>query len=223
MTLTRMDGPREILFRRTWPDFAFTEEQWSEIAKLGDIPSLSANEGLNYRRMMEVTIGLYQRRKRLRAESKRLRAEGGAMLPGEARKELASIQRAIWNVQERLWRLKERQPLGWDMSFGEVIKTLRQQELELYLLWENIKDEQAKRPEQDVYYLVGVLDGIWMKFHEGEMISWSRKSSNRSRAFVEAVLHIADPDIGPGTITRAIKRAWWRDRHVGLTAHFAAK
>jgi len=214
--LRRMHEPQETVSRRTWPDFAFNDQQWSEIAKLGAIPPSSVHEGLNYRRMLEVTIGLYQRRKRLRAE-------GGALLPGEVRKELASIVGHINEARERLRRLEGRQPVGWGMSFEGVEQALHEQQQELELYLRDSKNERPKRPELDVYYLVGVLDGIWMKFHEGEMISSSSKRSNKSRTFVEAVLHIADPDIGPGTVTRAIKRARWRDQHFRLMAHFAAK
>jgi hypothetical protein len=213
MTLTHMRESRESVSRQTWPDFAFTEEQWNEIAKLGDIPPLSADEELLRpgRRMLEVNIGLYQLRKRLRAS---------VMAPAKVRDELAATEGYINEARERLRQLEERQPVGWQLSFGKMIEALCEQERELRLIKNDVATEvpqrprkgqkggtRPRRPEMDVYYLVrNACVGVWREYHNGETISASRKSNNRLRKFIEMILRIADPDIGDATIDRAIAR-----------------
>jgi hypothetical protein len=189
----------EMVIRAVYPDFAFTDAQWNEIASDADIPPSAASDMLlGPRRVIETTVGIYRLRQQRRAED--------AMLPGDVRKELAAIQHGLWRYQERLRHIEEEQPVGWGgLSFKKEIRVLRCVETRLWLLAGDIED--APRPERDIYYLVGVLDGIWREFHGGEMISASTKSTNKSRAFVETILRIADPAIGGGTIDEAIKHA----------------
>jgi len=214
MKLPRMGEPREIVGGEVYPNFAFTDEQWSEIARLGDIPLLSADEELFRlgRRTLEVNVGLYRLRKRLRAI---------AMSPAEVRDELAAFECFCWDWQKRLRQLEERRPVGWARSFGKMIGALREQELKAHLMKNDLAAEipprprkgqkggtRPRRPEMDVYYLVrNACVGVWREYHNGETISASRKSNNRLRKFIEMILRIADPDIGDATIDRAIARA----------------
>jgi hypothetical protein len=55
-----------------------------------------------------------------------------------------------------------------------------------------------------VYWLVVGLDWVLAEF-TGEHISRSRKRTSRSREYIAAVVGIADPTIGPGTIEEAMK------------------
>jgi hypothetical protein len=196
---------REVIVSEA-ADFAFADEVWkSEIeSKLlasaadRELPPAAVDEA---RRRIETVAGLYRHRRQRRTE--------GAMLPAEVRKQLPALRDAIQDVQERLRRIVEHQPIGWALSLDKGLGALRELELELYLLAGDLDQAPhttARRPEQDAYYLIGVLVGIWREL-TGTAASASRKRSNKSRAFVEAILRIAAPDIGSGTITRAIKQA----------------
>jgi len=57
----------------------------------------------------------------------------------------------------------------------------------------------------DAYKLVATLDGIRREC-TGRKITRSQKCTDSSRDYIEAVFRIADPEIGPGTIERAMER-----------------
>jgi hypothetical protein len=62
-----------------------------------------------------------------------------------------------------------------------------------------------------VYLLVDGLDLVLAEFTD-KHISRSRKKTSRSREYIAAVVEIADPTIGPGTIEEAMKECISRRR-----------
>jgi hypothetical protein len=58
----------------------------------------------------------------------------------------------------------------------------------------------------DAYFLVKTLDGIRHEF-TGKTIARSDKRRDTSRDYIATVFKIADPEIGAGTIDKAMKNA----------------
>jgi hypothetical protein len=66
-----------------------------------------------------------------------------------------------------------------------------------------VKDEKRGPKSENVYWLVGNLDGIRAQF-TGKKITRSYKDSDSVR-YIKYVCKIADPSIERGTIDRAMK------------------
>jgi hypothetical protein len=184
------------------PKFCLTDEQRDEIAKLSGIPrTVAANDAWA---MIEVLIATYRGRKNSRDT---------AMLPAEVRDELRAIRDDAEELWKRLSQLQVRQPVDWSMSFPEM-SALFDLGMRCSLLASDI--EPAKRgPNRDVYVLIANLDGIRWEFTR-KTISRSYKSTATS--YITYVCALADPDIGTGTIDKAMKSVIERRKRRGLVA-----
>jgi hypothetical protein len=171
--------------------FTLTDDQRNEISRLSGIPKDHPEAWP----MIETAIGLYRRRKVLWEH---------AMLPTEIRKEFKDLSHACWTMQERLRRLVDRQPPVYELSFTDGLTSLRKLELQFYFMSQDIEDGKTGPDTEDAYILVGMLDGIRREF-TGRKLTRSEKRTDSSRDYIKAVFRIADPQIGPGTIERAMK------------------
>jgi hypothetical protein len=173
--------------------FALTDDQRSEISRLSGIPEDNPDAWA----MIEVSIGLYRRRKVLWDH---------AMPPAQVRKELEDLSHECANLQERLRRLIDRGPLRYALSFTEELTSLRKLEAQFFLMAGDIEVGKTGPGTGDAYILVDMLDGIRREF-TGRQITRSQKRTDSSRDYIKAVFRIADPEIGPGTIELAMKRS----------------
>jgi hypothetical protein len=173
--------------------FALTDDQRSEISRLSGIPEHNADAWA----MIEVSIGLYRRRKILWDR---------AMLPAEIRIGLEDLSRECVNLRERLWTLIDRARPRYALSFSEELTALRKLEAQFLIMAGDIEVGQTGPGTGDAYILVNRLDGIRREC-TGRKITRSQKRADSSRDYIEAVFRIADPEIGPGTIERAMKRS----------------
>jgi hypothetical protein len=180
---------RAAIVGAVYPDFKLTDKQWNEIARLGEFPASAADEA---QPMIEAAIRNHRLRKQRRA---------AAMLPADVHKELMAISAAVWDLQERLRSVEQSQPVDMVLSFTKEKETLRLLEGRVSLLAGDI-ERGAK--DRDAYYLVRVLDGI-LRECTGKPIMRSRKRTDNSHEYIKAVCRVADPDIGDGTIERAMK------------------
>src|SRR5262249_41076619 len=200
--------PRVAVVGAVGFDFKLTDEQWNEIAnesaKLGSISPSKADE-VQARPRMEAIIGILRSRKQGRSAS---------ISPAEARKELMAISTIAWDLQERLRSLEQshllvRHSFSYPKSHPEVMVlsfTKEKGNLRLLEVRANLVAGDIGRgvKDRDAYFLVQVLDDI-LRECTGRGISRSNKRTNSTREYVKTVCRIADPDMGDGTIERAMK------------------
>jgi hypothetical protein len=184
-----------------------TDEQWRETAKLSGIPE-GADDARHH---IETTIGIFR-------ESQA--TDLGQVTPAEIRKELEALAARAQDLYDRLSKLVEVQDaytaltggLDGQRRLSQVLDVLLT--LPKWLLVAKYRGVEAKKrgpKAQNVYWLVGNLDGIREHF-TGKEITRSYKD-DASKKYITYVCRIADPDIGDGTIEKAMKdRIKRRDR-----------
>jgi hypothetical protein len=180
---------------RVFPRFRLTDEQWRKIAELSGIPE-AAEEARDY---IETTIGIFR-------ESEA--SELNLVTAGEIR----DLAERAQNLYDRLTKLIE-VPSAYTALISEFEGQRRLSQvldvlvgLPKWLLVAAERRVEADKPgpkAENVYWLVGNLDGIREQF-TGEKITRSGKYDS-SRKYITYVCKIADPEIGNGTIDRAMK------------------
>jgi hypothetical protein len=192
---------------RVFPRFPLTDEQWRETAKLSGIPE----EADDARHHIETTIGIFR-------ESQA--TDLGQVTSAEIRKELEALAARAQDLYDRLSKLVEVQDaytaltggLDGQRRLSQVLDVLLT--LPKWLLVAKYRGVEAKKrgpKAQNVYWLVGNLDGIREHFTE-KKITRSYKD-DAPKKYITYVCRIADPDIGDGTIEKAMQdRIKRRDR-----------
>ena len=182
-----------------FPRFRLTDEQWSEVARLSGIPE-GADDARHH---IETTIGIFR-------ESQA--TDLGQVTSAEIRKELEALAARAQDLYDRLSKLVEVQDaytaltggLDGQRRLSQVLDVLLT--LPKWLLVAKYRGVEAKKrgpKAQNVYWLVGNLDGIREHFTE-KKITRSYKD-DASKKYITYVCRIADPDIGDGTIEKAMK------------------
>jgi hypothetical protein len=191
-----------------------TTEQWTEIVRYSGLPDTARS------RVLRVVIHYRQVQARMAAR----------IPPSELRVELDDLQKDARAVAVRLAKcfhnpdmyaafvFSRRPPTGWPPRTGPVADEVVMQRLvgtvhELHRLsdWLVLARDRvpsskrgAQHQSQPAYVAAELLDRILTDF-TGRNVSRSTKRDDTSR-YVKAVLRIADPDIGDGTIMEAIKK-----------------
>src|SRR5262249_91840 len=204
MTMSRRK-PRAAVIGMVYPGFKVTDGQWDKIRKPGSNPPSKDAGGNGTGAWMEAIMGMHRARKEGRRAS---------ISPAEARKELMAISTIAWDLQERLRSLEQshllvRHSFSYPKSHPEVMVlsfTKEKGNLRLLEVRANLVAGDIGRgvKDRDAYFLVQVLDDI-LRECTGRGISRSNKRTNSTREYVKTVCRIADPDMGDGTIERAMK------------------
>jgi hypothetical protein len=191
---------------RPFPRFPLTDEQWRETAKLSGIP-----EGKDdARQEIETRIGMF--RESQASDLDRVTA-------ATIREELEALAERARDLSDRLERLVEvpnaytaltMQLDGQRRRLSQALDTLLGLPGWLLAAKYAVEADKPGPKAGSVYWLVGNLDGIRKQF-TGKKITRSYK--DLSKEFITYVCRIADPDIGDGTIDKAMKaRIKRRDR-----------
>ena len=203
----RRRRPRVAIVDPVYPDFKLTDKRWNataafaaKAAGLADFPASAAPQARNE---LAAAIGKH----RLQAQR--------AMLWNANRAVLAAIRDEIRAARKGCEQLAKRLPPDWSAPFLKDAKVLRLLEAH----YGSIADEQdlpRKRGPATgadyvlINYLVGFLDRYTGVNVEG---------SKSARRFLEYVCPIADPNITPRTIDRAMR---YCIKHRGQTLAQAA-
>ena len=192
-----------------WPfaRFRLTDEQWSEVAKLSEIPEGEHDA----RHHIETTIGIFRQFQA---------SDLDRVTPPEIRKQVEALAKLAHDLYSGFSKLVD-EPDAYTALTGkpderkrssQVLDARRlRQVLDVlsYLDWllsaASGRVEGSKRgpKAQNVYWLVGNLDGIREQFTR-QKITRSYKD-DLSKGYITYVCRIADPDIGDGTIDKAMK------------------
>lgn len=182
---------------RVFPTVALTNGQWSKIAKLSGIPEES-NDARDY---IETIIGIF----RVSEAS-----DFDQLESGKVRKELEALAECARDLHHRLIKVVKMggayTPLtmgGDGQQLSQVLDVLVG--LPKLFLVAAYRVERSKRGPKagNAYKLVGNLDGIREQYTRKE-ITRSYKD-DASKKYITYVCRIADPDIGNGTIEKAMK------------------
>lgn len=191
-----------------------TDEQWNEIARHSGLPSealLEVSRVINYYRDAQTLADARRRPSDLRAEIDRLRENAESLK--------VSLAGIFYDVDLFSAVILSRRPAtGWPPRTGPMAEGIVQQRIvsTLYELqrlsdWLVLARERiprgkpgAKRQSSPAYVAAERLDWILAKF-TGKNLVRSRKRGDTT-GYVRAVLSVADPHIGNGTIAEAIKR-----------------
>jgi len=197
---------------RPFPRFPLTDEQWEIIVKLSGIPK-KAEEARHH---IETTIGIFRQFQA---------GDLDQVSSAKIREELESLADAAQNLHDRLTdfagphqsehlpsSVQSMMGLDGQRRLSQVLDVLLR--LPKWLLVAKYRGVEAKKggPQAgNVYWLVGNLDGIREQF-TGKKITRSYKD-DLSKKYITYVCRIADPDIGDGTIDKAMRsRIKRRDR-----------
>jgi hypothetical protein len=184
---------------RPFPRFPLTDEQWREIAKLWGIPEGEDDA----RQYIETTIGMF--RESQASDLDRVTA-------ATIREELEASAERAQDLYGRLSKLVEAPNAYTALTGGLDGRRRLSQVLDVLLhlpKWllvaadRRVEADKRGPKAANVYWLVGNLDGIREQF-TGEKITRSYKD-HASKKYITYVCKIADPDIGDGTIERAMK------------------
>ena len=219
-----------------FPRFRLTDEQWSEVAKLSEIPEGEHDA----RHHIETTIGIFRQFQA---------SDLDRMTPAKIREEFEALAVLAQDLDSRLSNLAEERdaynamtctasvysPLDRLTDFAgshqsehlpssvqditgldgrrrllQVLDALLR--LPKWLLVAAHRVQAAKRgpKAENVYWLVGNLDGVREQF-TSKKITRSYKD-NLSKEYITYVCRLADPEIGDGTIERAMKHRIKRRR-----------
>jgi hypothetical protein len=192
---------------RPFPRFPLTDEQWKKVANLSGI-----SEGADYaRHHIETTIGMFR-------ESQA--SDLDRVTPAEIRKQLEARAKLAHDLYSGFSKLID-EPGAYTALTGkpderrrssEVLDAPRlRQVLDVlsYLDWllsaalGRVEGGKRGPKAQNIYWLVGNLDGIREQFTR-QKITRSYKD-DLSKGYITYVCRIADPDIGDGTIDKAMK------------------
>ena len=190
--------------KRVFPSFRLTEEQWKETAKLSGIPE-GADDA---RHDIETRIGIFHETQA---------SDLDRVKPAKICEELEALAEHASDIYSRLSKLLEPDAYTSLTSEGrlQLLQALDQlRGLPKRLLVARYREVAAAKrgpKAENVYWLVGNLDGIREQF-TGKRITRSYKD-DVSKKYITYVCRIADPDIGDGTIEKAMKdRIKRRDR-----------
>jgi hypothetical protein len=198
-----------------FPRFSLTDDQRDKISKLSGIPDMEAEAWA----MIEVLITTYRNRKH---------HQGTALLPAKVRDELRAISKEAGKLWKRLSQLQKRLPVDYSISFPEMTAlldlgarcSLIEKDIESVLA--TVPSKRGPRAARDVYTLVSNLDGIRREV-AGKAIRRSNKNNDASKAYITYVCRIADPNIGPGTIDKAMRHVIKRRKRRGpIAGEYAA-
>ena len=212
-----------------FPRFRLTDEQWSEVAKLSEIPEGEHDA----RHHIETTIGIFRQFQA---------SDLDRMTPAKIREEFEALAVLAQDLDSRLSKLVEERdaynamtgtaslysPLDRLTDFAgphqsehmpssvQSITGLDGQRRYLQVLdmvqrlpeWLRVAAQRVEADKRgpktgSVYWLVGNLDGIRER-HTAKKITRSYKD-DASKKYITYVCRIADPDIGDGTIEKAMK------------------
>jgi hypothetical protein len=208
---------------RPFPRFPLTDEQWKKVAELSGIPEGASGvpEGADdARHDIETRIGIFR-------ESQA--SDLDRVTPAEIRKQLEALAKLAHDLYSGFSKLVD-EPDAYTALTGkpderrrssQVLDARRlRQVLDVlsYLDWllsaalGRVEGGKRGPNAQNVYWLVGNLDGIREHF-TGKKITRSYKDDG-SKNYITYVCRIADPDIGDGTIDKAMK-ARIKKRRVG--------
>jgi hypothetical protein len=206
MTEARLPKPREAVTGAVYPDFALTDEQWNEIARLADIPSSAA--GGKARLMVQAHIEVYRQNSRREM-----------LFSDDVRKELAKIRGALCDSQAGFLRLAGLLPANLQISFSQELRILRLLEERYFVRGIGHEPRKTGPKTAAAYMLVGCLIAF-VKHVCDKTIRRSNKRSDTSREYIRYVCKIADPSIGPGTIEKAMR---YYSEHRGQTLEEATE
>ena len=199
---------------RPFPRFPLTDEQWKMTAKLSGI----AEGADDARHDIETTIGIFRAMQA---------SDLDRVTPAEIRKQLEALAKLAHDLNSGFSKLLDEPDaytalidLDEHRRSSDVLDARRLSEvLDVlsYLDWllpdalRGVEGGKRGPKAKNIYWLVGNLDGIREQF-TGKKITRSYKD-DLSKEYISYVCRIADPDIGDGTIEKAMKdRIKRRDR-----------
>jgi hypothetical protein len=192
---------------RPFPRFRLTDQQWSEVAKLSGIPE-GADEARNH---IETTIGMFRESQasdldRVTSAEIRKQLEALAKLAHDLNSGFSKFvdePDAYTALTGKLYeRRRSSQVLG-ARRLSEVLDVLSYLDSFLSDALGRVEDGKRGPKAKNIYWLVGNLDGIREHFTE-KKITRSYKD-DASKKYITYVSRIADPDIGDGTIDKAMR------------------
>ena len=192
---------------RPFPRFPLTDEQWRKTAELSGIPE-GADEARHH---IETTIGMFR-------ESQA--SDLDRVTPAEIRKQLEALAKLAHDLYSGFTNLVDEPEaytaltgkLDEDRRSSDILDARRQSEV-LDVLWcldwllsaalGRVEGRKRGPKAKNIYWLVGGLDGIRER-HTAKKITRSYKD-DASKKYITYVCRIADPDIGDGTVEKAMK------------------
>jgi hypothetical protein len=180
---------------RAFPRLRLTTEQWDEISKVSGIPN-STEEA---RDSIEIALGLF--RQFQATDSRRMPA-------AKLRHRFHALAEEAESFYNRLSDLMDNRD-GYTALVGDLSSVKPQLRVlgglpKWFLIAANrVEDDKRGPKSENVYWLVGNLDGIRAQFTR-KTITRSYKDSD-SVKYIKCVCEIADPSIESGTIDRAMK------------------
>ena len=214
---------------RPFPRFPLTDEQWSEVAKLSEIPEGEHDA----RQHIETTIGLFRQfqasdldrvtRARIREElevlavlAQDLNIRLGKLIKERDAYNAMTGTAILYSPLDRLTDFagphqSEDMPssvqsitgLDGQRRYLQVLDMVQRLPEWLRVAAQRVEADKRGPKTGSVYWLVGNLDGIREQF-TGKRITRSYKDDLTKR-YVTYVCRIADRDIGGGTIEKAMK------------------
>jgi hypothetical protein len=192
--------------KRVFPSFRLTEEQWKETAKLSGIPE-GADDA---RHDIATRIGIFHEMQA---------SDLDRVTPAEIRNQLEALAKLAHDLNSGFSKLLD-EPGGSALTgnlderrrSSDVLDARRLSEvLDVlsYLDWllsdalRRVECGKRGPPAKNIYWLVGNLDGI-REHYTGKKITRSYKD-DVSKKYITYVCRIADPDVGDGTIEKAMK------------------
>jgi hypothetical protein len=209
-----------------FPRFRLTDEKWSEVAKLSEIPEGEHDA----RHHIETTIGIFRQFQA---------SDLDRVTPAKIREELEALAVLAQDLDSRLRKLVEvrdaynamtgtaslHSPLDRLTDFAgphqseqsvqsmtgldgqrrllQVLDVVLRLPKWLLVAAHRVEADKRGPKAGSVYWLVGNLDGIREQF-TGKKITRSYKD-DASKKYITCVCRIADRNIGGGTIERAMK------------------
>jgi hypothetical protein len=191
-----------------------TDRQWAQIAQYSGLPDEARREiekVVNHYRISQARRDAQTTPAELRTELGRLRKVSDALQAG-----LAEGFRSPDFYTAMVY--PRRPPSGWTPGTGPVVDEVALQRV--YSTWSALqrlsdwlvlaqarvpnRKKGATRQSEPAYIAAEFLDGLLEKY-TGRNLTRSKKRDETSE-YVRAVLRIADPNLGHGTIAEAIKK-----------------